>query len=113
MLKGFSFRFQLKNSQNIPGCGINAMKGCTFFVDKIEPILFEVEDGPNLQSGKFFPKLRYDINHFNGDPNIFITILTYPYVYLLQAKNFITKWKMSSYSWMRQAAVADLALNEF
>ncbi len=53
------FRFQLKNAQNIPGCGINAMKGCTFFVDKIDPIKFKVQDGPNCLSGmmrQFFLK---------------------------------------------------------
>ena len=48
----FGFSFELKNKQNIPGCGINAIKGCTFFIDKIDPIKFEVADSPNLQTGK-------------------------------------------------------------
>ena len=48
----FGFSFELKNKQNIPGCGINAIKGCTFFIDKIDPIKFEVDDSPNLQTGK-------------------------------------------------------------
>ena len=57
----FYQRFQLKNKQNIPGCGINAVKGCTFFVDKIDPIKFEVADGPDLQSGKRYTLiLDYD-----------------------------------------------------
>ena len=47
----FFYSFELKNKQNIPGCGINAVKGCTFFIDKIDPIKYEVTDGPNLQTG--------------------------------------------------------------
>ena len=45
------YSFELKNKQNIPGCGINAVKGCTFFIDKIDPIKYEVTDGPDLQTG--------------------------------------------------------------
>ena len=47
----FFYSFELKNKQNIPGCGINAVKGCTFFIDKIDPIKYEVTDGPDLQTG--------------------------------------------------------------
>ena len=50
----FGFSFELKNKQNIPGCGINAIKGCTFFIDQIDPIKFEVADSPNLQTGKIY-----------------------------------------------------------
>ena len=76
-MQKFYSRFQLKNKQNIPGCGINAVKGCTFFVDKIDPIKFEVADGPDLQSGKS-SDLILDYNYIiiSIDIKIYIYVIT-------------------------------------
>ena len=76
------FRFQLKNAQNIPGCGINAMKGCTFFVEKIDPIKFKVQDGPNCQSGKYSRPLNINICVVNKTYSLVCTFLKFIWIKL-------------------------------
>ncbi len=49
-----SFRFSLKEAQNIVGCGDSVVRGCEFLVNPIEPIDFEVEGCPKLHTGEDF-----------------------------------------------------------
>ena len=49
--KLFSSRFELKQAQNIAGIPSDVIRGCKFTIDKIDPLVFEVDGGPEETTG--------------------------------------------------------------
>ena len=47
-------KFELNHPQNIAGCGLDVIRGCKFNVDKIKPLVIEVENGPDEVTGSEF-----------------------------------------------------------
>ena len=46
--------FTIKQAQNIGGCGLEIMRGRNFRCDKVDPIAFEVDEGPKCFTGGEF-----------------------------------------------------------
>jgi len=51
---GAEHRFELKQAQNIAGVPSDVIRGCKFKINKIEPLVFQVEEGPEETTGELF-----------------------------------------------------------
>jgi len=47
-------KFELKQAQNIAGIPSDVIRGCKFTIDKIDPLVFEVDGGPEETTGELF-----------------------------------------------------------